>query len=106
MEALIAILLVGVVGALLSLPVVLVFHLTKRWKHYRLLWLLLVLADIAAAAFFLTSLLAPRRSVSGPTGPFGDAPIQLLWVLAFLAALFSLVYAFIWGFPRVRNHAA
>ena len=106
MEAIIAILIIGGISILLSLPVILLLHLTRRWRHRYPLWLSLLTIDVCASALFLQQVRAPRPNPSGPTGPFGEAPILFLWLLAFLATLPPLLYAFIWMVLSKRRNDA
>ena len=104
MEVILIIQLLLAAPLVISLPLILLLHFTRRWRYYRVLWLTLIIADAVAGIFFFLSLTAPRPQVSGPTAPFGDAPIVALWLLAFLATLPLLVYAFVWGRPK--DHAS
>jgi hypothetical protein len=103
METIIAIFFLALVSAVLATPLIWIFRLTKSLKHYRVIWRILVVAEIVGAAFFVVSFLSLDNGPSGPSGPFGNAPIQLLWLLGFLATLFALIYAFIWGSPKKKD---
>lgn len=107
MEAIMAIVVIGGISLLLSLPVTLLLHFTRRRRCQYPVWLSVLILDLCASALFLQQVRAPRPNPSGPTGPFGEAPILFLWLLALLATLPPLIYAFVWFlFSKRRNDAS
>lgn len=101
METILFVQLLIIVPILVSMPLILALHFSRGWRYYWCFWLVISIGAAASSVFFFLSLTAPRPQVSGPAGPFGDAPIQALWLLAFLTTLPLLIYAFFWG--RLRK---
>jgi len=81
-------------------PFVIILDRTKHWKHYIFIWLPVILAAVGGGIHYWSVMsLRGGHEVSGPTGPFGDAPRQALFLVGFSASLVTLIYAFTIGFP-------
>jgi hypothetical protein len=86
-------------GVVVASPIVLSLSLTKRWRFYRFVWLLVTLTTVFAGIFCSAHISFHSHEVSGPTAPFGDAPTQALWIFGVFSALVAVIYAFTKGIP-------
>ncbi len=87
-----------------TLPWILLLLLTRRWRCYPLLWLLVtafaVFGDMILFLKFFGN--EDRSSAGGPVAPFGT-PIQYVVILSAFAAVPTTLFVFTCGLPRKRN---
>jgi hypothetical protein len=104
-----AIIIFGLFACLCSLPWIVLLELTRKWKRYFSLWLLVTLMALAGDAIIYFQILEMNKpkpgkhEISGPTAPFPPySKIALLLIV--ISSVPTTIYVFSRGLPKDRHN--